>query len=110
MSLLFDQNSSPRLVSRLRAIYPNSAHVSDREMGVTDDHDIWEFAKNHGFVIASKDADFLDLSATLGHPPKVIAIRRGNCSTSEVEAILRFHYEDILGFYRDHDSGILVMY
>ena len=58
MSLLFDQNSSPRLVSRLRAIYPNSAHVSDREMGVTDDHDIWEFAKNHGFVMVSKDADF----------------------------------------------------
>ena len=51
---------------------------------------VWAYAEDHGFVIASKDSDFRQLSFTFGHPLKVIwiranrvLIRRGYCSTSD---------------------------
>lgn len=52
---------------------------------------MWEFARNGDFVIATKDADFADLSVLLGAPPKLVWIRRGNCSTDEILGLLRSH-------------------
>ncbi len=45
---------------------------------------IWTHARDHGFVIVSKDEDFHRLSVLLGPPPKVIWIRLGNCTTEDV--------------------------
>ena len=71
-----------------------------REAG---DDVIWEYAKEHGFTIVSKDRDYRDLSGALGHPPKVILVRLGNGPTAEVEALLRERYQDLLSF--QHDAG-----
>jgi len=40
-------------------------------------------------VIVSKDSDFNDLLLLRGYPPFVVWVRRGNCSTSEIEMLLR---------------------
>jgi predicted nuclease of predicted toxin-antitoxin system len=71
MRLLFDQNLSPRLPRLLADLYPNSTHV--REVGLRDasDVEIWEYAKQNGFVIVSKDSDFQQRSLLHGHPPKI---------------------------------------
>ncbi len=45
-----------------------------------------------------------------GFPPKIIWIRRGNCSTGEVEAILRSHLQDIQALNSDSALGILTLY
>ncbi len=45
-----------------------------------------------------------------GFPPKIIWIRRGNCSTGEVEAILRSHLQDIQALNSDSTLGILTLY
>jgi predicted nuclease of predicted toxin-antitoxin system len=45
----------------------------------------------------------------LGHPPKVVWIRRGNCSTAEIEAILRARYDELLSFERDGDQSFLAL-
>jgi len=65
MKLLFDQNLSPRLARSLADIYPESVHV--REIGLRDasDDEIWEYAKNNGFAIVSKDSDFQQRSAAM---------------------------------------------
>ena len=69
---------------------------------------VWTYAKDHEFTIVSKDSDFRQMSFTFGHPPKVIWIRRGNCSTSEIESILRDRHDDmialgiIVNFSRTH--------
>ena len=65
MKLLFDQNLSPRLARSLADIYPESVHV--REIGLRDasDDEIWEYAKNNGFAIVSKDSDFQQRSVAL---------------------------------------------
>jgi len=58
--LLFDENLSPGLVSRLADLFPNSAHVHECGLGATSDAAIWEFAISEGFTIVSKDLDFHD--------------------------------------------------
>lgn len=60
------------------------------------DRQIRAFAGENGFVIVTKDADYGELHSLYGAPPKVIWIRRGNCSTAAIEVILREHVGDIL--------------
>jgi len=45
----------------------------------------------------------------LGHPPKVVWIRRGNCSTVEIEAILRSREADLFAFERDDREAFLAL-
>ena len=96
MKLLLDQNLSPRLARTLAAIYPDTTHVRDVGLQAADDDTVWAYAAEHGFVIVSKDADFHQRSFVLGPPPKVVWIRRGNCSTVEIEGIFRSHEADLL--------------
>ena len=110
MKLLFDQNLSPRLVDRLNDLYPNSSHVYCLGIDRVPDADVWEFAGREGFTIVTKDSDFSDLCILFGFPPKVIWIRRGNCKTSDVETILRDHYQAIEDLGKDEIMGVLTLY
>ena len=89
MKLLFDENLSPRLVAALSDIFPGSAHVDRLGMGSEPDSVIWEYAKLHDYILVSKDSDFHERSLLYGHPPKVVWVRRGNCSVRNIELILR---------------------
>ncbi len=109
MRLFFDENLSPKLPSRLSELFPNSLHVRDIGMKSTDDSTVWDYAKDHDLVIVSKDADMHDLSLALGNPPKVIWIRLGNCSTSQVEKLLRQHYAAISHFHQDNSVSLLAL-
>ena len=95
MRLLFDHNLSPRLVTLLVDLFPGSAHVYEIGLETSSDAAIWEYALQNDFVLVTKDADFGDLSILRGFPPKVIWIRRGNCSTQDVEALLRSRIEAV---------------
>jgi hypothetical protein len=53
----------------------------------------WECAKSNGFLLVSLDADFAELAARLGPPPKVIWLRAGNQPTTFISTRLRFHAE-----------------
>ena len=107
MKLLFDQNLSPGLVAALDDVYPGSIHVRDVGLQSVDDDAVWSYAKREDFTIASKDSDFHQRSFLYGHPPKVVWVRRGNCSTREIESLLRDHREDLLAFAGDDDSSFL---
>ena len=108
MKLLFDQNLSQRLVPALADIFPDSSHVRNVGLGRADDDAVWQYATVHGFAIVSKDSDFHQLSFVRGHPPKVVWIRRGNCSTDEVESLLRQYEQDLRAFDRDPYASFLV--
>lgn len=109
MRLLLDQNLSPRLVSILGDLHPGSTHVREVGLQAADDDTVWRYAAEHEFAIVSKDADFHERSFLRGHPPKVIWIRRGNCSTDEVEAILRDHHTEIGVFECDEEGSFLAL-
>jgi predicted nuclease of predicted toxin-antitoxin system len=109
VNLLFDQNLSHRLAHSLADIFPNSDHVRNAGLGRADDDAVWQYAAARSFMIVSKDSDFHQLSFVRGHPPKVVWVRRGNCSTDEIESLLRQHEADLRACERDPDASFLVL-
>jgi predicted nuclease of predicted toxin-antitoxin system len=109
MKLLFDQNLSPRLAGHLAVEYPGSAHVRDFGLAAAPDPTVWAFAGISGFVITSKDTDFQQRALLLGHPPKVVWIRLGNCTTAAVATLLRARLADLLAFEADPVASFLAV-
>ena len=89
MKLLFDQNLSPKLPGRLFDLYPDSVHVRNIGMQAASVTTIWNHAKQNGLRIVSKGSDFQQLSLLLGHPPKFVWLRLGNCPVQLDEELLR---------------------
>lgn len=108
--LLFDENMSPRLADTLTDIYPGAVHVNAIGLDKAFDRDIWDYARQNDYMIVTKDADFSELSLLLNFPPKIIWIRRGNCSTNDIEKLLRESYESIVKLSEGVASGILTLF
>ena len=104
MRLLFDQNLSFKLCRQLSDLFPGSNHVRLLGLERADDRSIWDFATTNGFVVVSLDADFVEMAAVLGAPPKVIWLRCGNQPTAAIEALLRAHAENIADFEQDNSA------
>ena len=109
MKLLLDENLSDRVLPQILDLYPGSTHVKLHGLVQTGDTLIWSFAKEQGYVIVSKDADFHQRSLVFGHPPKLVFLRVGNCSTSRIIELLRSNYVLLSAFGSDPDSSILVL-
>ena len=71
--------------------------------------DIWDYAKVYGFAIVSKDFNFYFRSLVLGRPLKVIWLRLGNCSTSEIESFLQSARSSILEFENQEVETCLIL-
>lgn len=109
MKLLFDENLSPKFARRLADLFPGSTHVRDVGLKTADDPVVWAYARNNDFMIATKDADMHDRSLIFGYPPKVIWVRLGNCSTRQVEDLLRREFATIEMFYEDDYASFLAL-
>lgn len=107
MKLLFDQNLSHKLARLLDDLFPNSIHVRDVGLEATDDPLVWQYAKDNGLMLVSKDADMHQRSFLFGPPPKVIWVRLGNCATSDVEELLRNNCDVIRIFHEDGYASFL---
>lgn len=109
MRVLLDHNLSPRLVSRLADVFDGVEHVYFAGLERASDEAVWEYARRHDFMIVSKDSDFSELSLWQGFPPKVIWLQIGNCTTTQVETILRSCLAAIVAFSSDPEAGMLVL-
>jgi predicted nuclease of predicted toxin-antitoxin system len=89
VKFLFDQNLAPRLAGDLADIFPESAHVQDLGMTRASDREIWDHAKEAGFVVVSKDNDFPQMNFVFRRPSEGHLIRGGNCSVEETGRIPR---------------------
>lgn len=107
MKLLFDQNLSPKLSARLADLHPDSDHVMNLGLDQASDVDVWEFARANWFTVVTKDTDYPDLVTLRGHPPKVLWLRLGNCSTRQVEDALRAADGVVQAFAGDPATGVL---
>lgn len=107
--LLFDENLSPDLPRRLADLFPGSAHVHELGLGASPDVQVWEEAKDKMLAVVSKDSDLYYLSLVKKHPPKVIVLRLGNCSTRQVEDTLRRNAIAILEFLNESDTSTLIL-
>ena len=81
MKLLFDENLAPDLAASLAPLYPGSAHVHALGLGSADDAVVWQYARDHGFTIVTRDA----------------------------ESILRRHAEDLRNLEESGEAGVLVL-
>ena len=110
MKLLLDQNLSRKLVPELQERFPASSHVLLLGLHRTDDSDIWYYAKHHGYTLATKNTDMVDLYLLRGAPPKVLWLRLGNCSTDAVRDVLARNQERIGKFETDEDQVVLSLF
>jgi predicted nuclease of predicted toxin-antitoxin system len=110
MKLLFDQNLSFKLCSRLADLFPDSNQVRRAGLEKADDRAIWEFAKTNGFTIVSQDSDFADMAALYGSPPKVIWLRCGNQTSEFIEKLFRNHANAIIAFAADSSAACWELY
>ena len=107
MKLLFDENLSHKLARLLADLFPDSIHVRDVGLKAADDSLVWEYAKNNDLMLVSKDSDMHQRSFVFGSPPKVVWVRLGNCSTADVEKLLRKNFAAIKAFYQDDYASFL---
>jgi predicted nuclease of predicted toxin-antitoxin system len=110
VKLLFDHNISPDLVRRLSDLFPKSEHVYYLNIHEEDDSVLWTYARDHEFIVVSKDADFSELSMVRGFPPKLLWLRLGNCRTSDIEELIRTNHQFILKLIEDERRGILALF
>jgi predicted nuclease of predicted toxin-antitoxin system len=110
VKLLFDQNVSPDLIRRLNDLFPESSHVFHLDLHEADDVVVWTYAREHGFIVVSKDTDFSELSMIRGFPPKLLWLRIGNCRTADVEDLIRSNHRFIVQLVDDEERGILVLF
>ena len=66
MKLLLDENLSRRIVSLIASHYPGSSQVALLGLERASDTAIWAYARQHDFIIVTKDSDFVDLSTVYG--------------------------------------------
>lgn len=107
MKLLFDENLSPSLAGLIGKPFPGSTHLRDVGLKGASDAQVWDYAAAHDFVIATKDDDFRELSVLRGAPPKVVMIVLGNCSTADLEQLLRIRASAIEAFGADPTTSLL---
>ena len=109
MKLLIDNNLSWKLVRELAVEFSGSVHAD--QLGVVDPDDayLWAVARDGGYAVLSKDDDFFALSQALGHPPKVLLVALGNCTTGGVVDLLRDHLLEIYAFEVDPLASLLML-
>lgn len=78
MKLLLDENLSRRLVPFLQHDFPDTSQVVLLGMQSASDKEVWQKAKDDGYVIVTRDADFQELSLVWGQPHQVIRLKIPN--------------------------------
>ena len=81
MKLLFDQNITFRIISKISLNFPEAKQVIQLGIENYSDIEIWKFAKENEYIIITFDADFYDLTNLQGFPPKIIWLRFENKQT-----------------------------
>lgn len=71
------------------------------------DPQVIDVALAGGYPIVTKDGDFSDLSLVRGLSPQGVWLRIGNCTTDEIEALIRAHFGAITEFEAEGTAGTL---
>ena len=112
MKLLLDANVSWRLVAVLKEHFGECVHADDiPELEFpAKDSKIWQYAKDHGYAIITRDNDFNDLIAIKGFPPKIIWMRVGNCSRKFTSDLLIRYKQEIEELWKSEEYGLLEIF
>ena len=96
MKFLVDAQLPRRLVARLREAGHEALHTLDLSRGNrTSDSDINELSIREGYVVVTKDADFVNSFLLQHRPHKLLLVSTGNIRNSELESLLISNLENI---------------
>ena len=104
-----DCRLSVRLVAQLAFAFAGSVHLDSVGLHAQADSAIWNFARDNGFAIVSKDDDFRQLSFLYGAPPKVIWLSVGNATTDMILRILNDSQPAIEAFESNPVESLLIL-
>ena len=101
--LLFDENLSERLLQPVTELFPGSTHIRSLTKTCTPDRLLWDLARTGGFILTTRDEDFVGTSVLQGAPPKVVWLNVGKSRNAVIAALLQSHATDIERF-AEHDE------
>lgn len=89
MRIWVDAQLPQALASWMNCTFAVSA-IALKDLGLRDAQDfaIFEAARVPGFVIMTKDSDFVDLVCRLGAPPQILWITCGNVTNRALQQLL----------------------
>ena len=98
MKFLVDAQLPQRLVARLREAGHEAVHTLDLPLANrTPDSIINELSVREGYVVVTKNADFVNSFLLQGRPHKLLLISTGNIRNSELETLLMSNLDNIAG-------------
>jgi predicted nuclease of predicted toxin-antitoxin system len=113
MKFLVDAQLPRRMVGWLTAAGSDVLHALDLPLGNrTPDEEVIETAEQDRRIVATKDADFVNLLS--GRPAKLLFVATGNISNRELEQLVVPLIPRILAAFQTHSflelgrSGIIV--
>jgi predicted nuclease of predicted toxin-antitoxin system len=109
VKLLLDEHLSRKVAFRLQDQFPGSTQVAVVGLNHTPDSEVWEYAREHGYTLVSKDVDFHPILAKQGFPPKLIHLKVPNCDNTKMEMILRTNSLRIRTFALFGEQGLLTI-
>jgi predicted nuclease of predicted toxin-antitoxin system len=101
LKLLFDQNISFKIVSKIDVLFPGSEQVRRLKLENASDFDIWTFAKRNQYSVVTFDSDYFDINTLHGTPPKIIWVRSGNLTTDRLTTLLTAKSNLIIEYLQD---------
>ncbi|GAB3494236.1 hypothetical protein GCM10027341_10120 [Spirosoma knui] len=74
----------------------------------SEDYEIWDYAKERGMTIITKDADFSDRILLSTPPPRVIHLRIGNVSMRDFHMAIGRIWNDVTAL--SHDNKLVTVF
>lgn len=79
MKFLIDNQLPQLLAAYLNRRGHESTHVIELKLDEADDKDLWKYAQQDGFILITKDEDFIFLASRPGDSGRMVWVRLGNC-------------------------------
>ena len=93
----FVDNQRPLQVARfLEAEGHHAVHAAEVGMDEAQDMDVWNWASQNGYVVVSKDEDFLFLAKRPRDLGRLVWIRLGNCRKAPLVEAMRKNLASIV--------------
>jgi predicted nuclease of predicted toxin-antitoxin system len=104
VKFLVDAHLPRRLISRLHKAGHEAIHTLDLPLGNrTPDFVINELSIREGYVVVTKDADFVNSFLLRQQPHKLLLVSTGNIRNSEMESLFVSNLESIADKFRVFD-------
>ena len=107
MKLLLDENVPPLLTEKVKGRYPESADIYDIRYAGKSDIEIYDFLRDHDYVLLTFDLDFSDIRK---FPPElvegIIVLRFKNKRIEDLMAETLVYLDELMKLDYKHSLAI----